>query len=67
MKVHIYMNGETEILKEGTIKGHVCCDCGLVHQRHILRARGGQAEIRYFRDDWGTKKVRRKNEKKNRD
>ena len=63
MKVHTYMSGEPEVLKEGTLVGHVCCDCGLVHSRLIEKARDGVVVIRYFRNDWETRKARKKKKK----
>ena len=59
--IHTYMNGEPEVLKEGTVKRHICCDCGLVHELHIVRVRKGKAIIVWFRNDYLTKKERKKN------
>ena len=64
MKIHTYMSGEPEVLKEGTLVRHICCNCGLVHQRHIEKARGGVVAITYYRDDWDTIKARKRMKKK---
>ena len=55
-------NGETEVIRPNTIEHWQCCDCGLVHT-YFFTYEKGKIYCQTFRNDYRTKKARRRRKK----
>jgi len=52
-------DGEPWLLKNKSANLHQCCDCNLVH-RFLVEIKNGKIELRFYRDEYLTKKEREK-------
>ena len=57
------INGEPLEIEAGSVREIVCCDCSLAHTYLFYRDKG-KLMMEVFRNDWLTKKERRRRRKK---
>jgi len=59
VKIKEFISGEPETYATGVAHDIICCDCGLVHTVVFRVVDKETVEVRYFRNEYFTRKERR--------